>query len=116
MMMPPSHRVPGVVAPELFLVHQGGYAVWLGVIEAYPEGVLMRLQLRRRSTSPLEPGGGGGWRFGVRFSDGQSASAFGLAAFSSSRLRTSRTTFTARAPGDRAPAADPVIEPRAGGG
>jgi hypothetical protein len=68
------------VALGLVLVCDELRAWWIPTVEAYPTGLLFRVQLRGRDPAP--PGvedGAGTWRFGVQFADGRKATTFGLA-------------------------------------
>ncbi len=73
--------MPGVVALELLLVHNDRMAVWIPTADAYPTGVLLRVDLRGRQRPHVGVEAGAGiWRFTVEFADGQKATTFGLEA------------------------------------
>jgi Clp amino terminal domain, pathogenicity island component len=54
-MGPPENVVPGVAALELLLVNLERHAVWIGQVEVYPTGALLRVDLHGREPAPPGP-------------------------------------------------------------
>jgi hypothetical protein len=76
---PPSDVLPGVAFLDLLLVHSDRQAVWLGIAEAYPSGVVLTVDIRGRfRTRRRMDDGPGTWRFGVQLSNGSKATVHGI--------------------------------------
>jgi hypothetical protein len=116
-MGPPEHVVPGIVPLELLLVNIAQHVVWIAQAEVYPAGVALMVALHGREPAP--PGlesGVGTWRFGVQFSGGRKATAFGLGLVRPGRGESSSTTTpVAVRPGDPPPGG-PLLRSHGGGG
>ena len=95
---------PAIVALELFLVHTDRHAWWINHAEVYPEGVALEVHLHgREEAQEGVEAGPGTWRFGVQFSDGRKATAYGLGVFA--RMPGGRSTSAASTSVERAASA-----------
>jgi hypothetical protein len=116
-MGPAEHVVPGIVPLELLLVNIGRHAVWIGQAEVYPTGVLLNVDLHGREPAPTGiESGVGTWRFGVQFSDGRKATAFGLGLVRPGRGANSSTTTSVGGRAGHSPPGGPLLRPAGGGG
>jgi hypothetical protein len=115
-MGPPEHVLPGVAVLELLLVNIDRHAVWIAQADVYPNGLVLKVALHGREPAPpnIETGAGT-WRFGVQFSDGRKATAFGLGLVRSGRGVNATTSAVALRPGDPPPEG-PLLRPAGGGG
>lgn len=116
---PPEDVAPGIVALELFLVHTDRQALWINHAEVYPEGIVLEVHLHGRDEAREGvEAGPGTWRFGVQFSDGRKATAYGLGMFARMpgwSVASARSVSTAAA-GSQAPPDAPLLRARSGGG